>query len=214
MGGFYLDIVKDRQYTTGSDSLARRSTQTAMYYLIEMLCRWFAPILSFTADEIWKYIPGERSSSVFLEEWYTPDVDNSGVEERKQFWDEVIPVRDEVNKQLEQLRVDRTIGSSLDAEVTLYCYDSLFEQLTRIGDELRFVMMTSYASVKAIAEKPDDAVDSAIQGLAIKVEPSTHTKCVRCWHHREEVGQDKNHPELCQRCIDNIEGEGEHRQFA
>ena len=162
MGGFYLDIVKDRQYTTASDSLARRSTQTAMYHLIEMLCRWFAPIMSFTADEIWKFIPGERSASIFLEEWYVPEIDEEGAVTRKQFWETIIPIRDEVNKQLERLRVDKTIGSSLDAEVTLFCNETIQKQLSRLGDELRFVMMTSYANMKPVEEKTDDAIASAV----------------------------------------------------
>lgn len=214
MGGFYLDIVKDRQYTTGTDSLARRSTQTAMYHLVEMLSRWFAPVLSFTADEIWKFIPGERSNSVFLEEWYTFDIDEEGAEQRKQYWGALMPVRDEVNKQLEKLRVAKTIGSSLDAEVTLYCNDKLRQQLEQIGDELRFVMMTSYAQLKSLAEKTADAIDTEVEGLAVSVVPCTHTKCVRCWHHREDVGSDDKHPELCGRCIENIEGEGEQRCYA
>ncbi|MEQ8290337.1 MAG: isoleucine--tRNA ligase [Gammaproteobacteria bacterium] len=214
MGGFYLDIVKDRQYTTGKDSLARRSTQTAMYHLVEMLSRWFAPILSFTADEIWKLIPGERSNSVFLEEWYVPEIDEAGAEQRKQYWGGLMPVRDEVNKQLEKLRVAKTIGSALDAEVTLYCNDKIQQQLQQIGDELRFVMMTSYATVKSLNEKSEDAIDTEVEGLAITVVPSEHPKCVRCWHHREDVGSHDKHPELCERCIDNIEGEGEQRRYA
>ncbi len=214
MGGFYLDIVKDRQYTTGSDSLARRSTQTAMYHLVEMLCRWFAPIMSFTADEIWKFIPGERGASVFLEEWYTPEIDEASAEQRRQYWEAMIPIRDEVNKQLEKLRVEKTIGSALDAEVTLYCDEAIHDQLVKIGDELRFVMMTSYATLKPLAEQNSDAMATEIDGLAVGVIPSEKKKCVRCWHRRDDVGTFAAHPELCGRCIENIEGKGETRLYA
>ena len=205
MGGFYLDIVKDRQYTTASDSLARRSTQTAMYDLIQMLSRWFAPILSFTADEIWQHIPGQQSDSIFLEEWYTPEIDKASAEKRQAFWEQVMPIREAVNKQLEQLRVDKTIGSSLDAEVALYCSEDIQQLLNSIEDELRFVLITSYATVNSLSDKPADATETDIDGLAIMVKASNYKKCVRCWHRREDVGQFYQHPDLCGRCVENIE---------
>jgi len=214
MGGFYLDIVKDRQYTSAKDSLARRSTQTAMYDLIEMLSRWFAPILSFTADEIWKFIPGERSESVFLEEWYSPLIDQEGADKRKTFWEQVMPIREAVNKQLEKLRIDKTIGSSLDAEVTLYCSDAIKNILTPIEDELRFVLITSSASIKSLTDETDQIVETSVEGLSVLVKASAYVKCVRCWHHREDVGQHTEHLELCGRCVDNIVGQGEQRRFA
>ena len=214
MGGFYLDIVKDRQYTTASDSLARRSTQTAMYDLIQMLSRWFAPILSFTADEIWQHIPGQQSDSIFLEEWYTPEIDKASAEKRQAFWEQVMPIREAVNKQLEQLRVDKTIGSSLDAEVALYCSEDIQQLLNSIEDELRFVLITSYATVNSLSDKPADATETDIDGLAIMVKASNYKKCVRCWHRCEDVGQFYQHPDLCGRCVENIEGKGEQRRFA
>jgi isoleucyl-tRNA synthetase len=204
MGGFYLDIVKDRQYTTPENSLARRSTQTAMYHLVEMMVRWFAPILSFTADEIWKYIPGKHSDSVFLEGWYSLEVNETESQDRKNHWEIIITYRDEVNKQLEKLREDKVIGGSLDAEVDLYCNDDIKNQLDALADELRFVLITSYARIHDIDEKPSAAIESEIPGLFIQVSVSKHDKCVRCWHHREDVGTDDNHPELCERCIENI----------
>ncbi len=214
MGGFYLDIVKDRQYTSAKDSLARRSTQTAMYHLVHMLARWLAPILSFTADEIWKYIPGENTDSIFLEDWYQFEIDEVSSNERKIKWEMIISIRNEVNKQLETLRVDGAIGSSLDAEVDLYCAENDFQQLNEIEDELRFVLITSYARLHSEADRDDAAIDSEISGLSVLVRPSTHSKCVRCWHHREDVGTDKTHPELCDRCIENVDGEGESRLYA
>ncbi len=204
MGGFYLDIVKDRQYTTPENSLARRSTQTAMYHLVEMMTRWLAPILSFTADEIWKYIPGERSDSVFLEDWYSLDINEAEALQRKASWDAIIPIRDEVNKQLEALRVDGAIGSSLDAEVDLYCSDDIKQRLEALGDELRFVLITSYARLHTLDEKPSEVIATEIPGFFIQASASNHDKCVRCWHHRNDVGTHDTHPELCERCIENI----------
>lgn len=214
MGGFYLDITKDRQYTMQEDSLGRRSAQTATYHIVQMLARWLAPILSFTADEIWKYIPGEKSDSVFLEDWYKFEVDEAGSNERQSKWEMIINIRDEVNKQLETLRVEGAIGSSLDAEVDLYCDDKTYQQLSELDDELRFVLITSYARLHDQADKDKTAIESEIPGLSILANTSTHAKCVRCWHHREDVGVDDKHSELCHRCIENVDGEGESRLYA
>ncbi|MBL1143154.1 MAG: isoleucine--tRNA ligase [Proteobacteria bacterium] len=214
MGGFYLDITKDRQYTSAENSLARRSGQTAMYHIIEMMVRWLAPITSFTADEIWQFIPGERSDSIFFEEWYEIEVKEPDSLARKSKWEAMVLIRDEVNKQLEKLRVDKVIGGSLDAEVELYCDESIKKQLEELGDELRFVLITSYARLHSLSEKTSDAIESEVSGLFLKVSASKHNKCVRCWHHREEVGNDEKHPELCGRCIENVDGEGETRQYA
>jgi isoleucyl-tRNA synthetase len=206
LGGFYLDIVKDRQYTTQSDSVARRSCQSAMYHIVEAMTRWLAPILSFTAEEIYQYIPRARESSVFLEEWYAfpamaPDLDIDD-----ELWEQVLLVRDEVKKELEKLRVAGSIGGSLDAEVDLYCGSKLKSQLEQLGDELRFVMITSAARVHSAKSENDE--------LQVAVSPSEHTKCVRCWHHREDVGSNSEHPELCGRCVENVAGEGEQRRYA
>jgi isoleucyl-tRNA synthetase len=214
MGGFYLDITKDRQYTTGKNSLPRRSAQTAMYHIIEALVRWFAPVLSFTADEIWKYIPGKRSNSVFLEDWYQGFGQLTGMDETLAKWKQIIEVRDAVSKELEKVRVAGDIGSALDAEVDLYCDAKITALLSGLKDELRFVLITSYARVNPVEQKDAAAVKADIDGLWIKVTASKHSKCVRCWHHREDVGQNSKHPELCGRCIVNIEGTGETREIA
>ncbi len=215
LGGFYLDIIKDRQYTTQADSLARRSAQTAMYHIIEMLTRWLAPILSFTADEIWPFIPGKRNESVFLNEWYQVD----GFEEESNHsdpfdWNQIITVREAVSKTLEGLRINGDIGSPLDAEIDLYCEAGQLKNLSQLGDELRFVLITSYARIHPLENKPEDAVQSQMDGLWIVAKPSTFDKCVRCWHHREDVGTHNEHPELCGRCIENVAGQGEKRKFA
>ncbi len=214
MGGFYLDIIKDRQYTLPAQSLPRRSAQTAMYHIIEALARWFAPVLSFTADEIWQYIPGKRSPSVFLEEWYEGlDAIRDSVT-RLDRWKKIISVRDEASRELEKLRMAGKIGSSLDAEVDLYCDEPLAGELNRLNDELRYVLITSYARIRPAEARCENAVPSALAGLWLNALPSVHPKCIRCWHHREDVGRDPRHPGLCSRCIVNIEGEGERRAFA
>jgi len=218
LGSFYLDITKDRQYTMQENSRGRRSAQTATYHIIEAMVRWLAPILSFTAEEIWKHLPGEHGESVFLQQWYAlPEIQTaSGHGMDMDFWGLVLETRETVSKELERLRVAGGIGSSLDAEVNLYCGQELFEQLDKLGDELRFVFITSGAKVFRDTEKTDDAVNftlSTNDDVWVAVVPSAHAKCVRCWHHREDVGSHAEHPELCGRCIENVDGNGETREF-
>lgn len=224
MGSFYLDVIKDRQYTTPADSLARRSCQTAMYHIMEAMVRWFAPILSFTAEEIWQHLPGERGESVFLAQWYgdteqpqfSTRAKESGMDLR--YWAEVMEVRDAVNRELEQLRTAGGIGANLQAEVTLYCGREIHDKLQRLGDELRFVLITSTAAVQLVTEQPStEAAHYTLENgdeLWVAVAPSAHAKCVRCWHYREDVGANAEHPELCGRCVDNVAGAGEQRRFA
>jgi isoleucyl-tRNA synthetase len=218
LGGFYLDIIKDRQYTTQSDSVARRSAQTALYHISEALCRWVAPILSFTAEELWQALPGEHSESPLLENWYS-DLATLDADEKMNmaFWQSILEIRASVSKELETLRADKTIGSSLDAEVTLYVDDELQNMLAALKEELRFVLITSKASVKNIDDADKDCIETTIDSghtIKIKAAASDATKCVRCWHHREDVGSDKEHPELCGRCVENVAGDGEQRLFA
>ncbi|WP_457676977.1 isoleucine--tRNA ligase, partial [Thiolapillus sp.] len=214
MGGFYLDVIKDRQYTTKTDSLPRRSCQTAIHHIVEAMVRWLAPILSFTAHEAWQHIPGERSESVFLETWYDGLFGLEGKGELDEAdWQRILEARSAVSQQLEGMRKAGDIGSSLDAEVTLYCDGELHDSLGKLGDELRFVLITSYAGLKPLAERGDDARDSELDGLAVAAVASQHPKCVRCWHHREDVGRHADHPELCGRCVENVAGEGETRRY-
>jgi len=158
-------------------------------------------------------MPGERAESVFLEGWY-PGLFalDAGDPFDRTFWDRVIQVRMALGPQLERFRAER--NSSLDAELDLYCDDALLGPLSRLGDELRFALITSYARLHPIAERPADAVDTELEGLAVRVSPSAHPKCVRCWHHREDVGSHADHPDLCGRCVDNVQGDGEVREFA
>jgi len=215
LGGFYLDVIKDRQYTTQADSLARRSTQTAMYHILEMFSRMIAPILSFTADEIWQHIPGERTESVFLSNL----ADGLSLLPESQafsdeFWRQLLEVKTAVNKVLEAKRSEKVIGSGLSAEVDLYCSADLAAALNSLGSELRFALIVSRASVKPLAEADTAAVATEMADLKLTVTPSNFAKCERCWHHREDVGQQPSHPGLCLRCVENIEGDGEQRTFA
>ena len=215
MGGFYLDVLKDRLYTMPRDSRARRSAQTAMYHILEAFVRWLAPILSFTAEEIWNFVPGEREQSVFLSQWYDgwPKAAMSDGAMEMDFWKKVIEVREEVNRQLEKSREKGLIGSALAADVSLYCSDELRETLSRLGDELRFVTITSSASVQPVESMNISAEKSDIDGLAIKVAKSEYSKCIRCWHQTPDVGHDEQHPEICLRCVSNISGSGEQRHY-
>jgi isoleucyl-tRNA synthetase len=215
LGGFYLDVIKDRQYTTQADGLPRRSCQTALYYVAEAMVRWLAPILSFTADEIWGHLPGRRGQTVFTETWYEGlfPLSESDPFDRA-FWDRVLAARVAVGPALEGARKAGQIGSGLDAELDLYCDDTLYQTLIRLGDELRFVTITSEVRLHAIAERPDTAAATDLPGLAVRVTPSRHPKCGRCWHHRPDVGTHADHPDLCGRCVENVAGPGEVRRFA
>jgi len=216
MGSIYLDIIKDRQYTCKKDSLPRRSAQTAIYHIVEALVRWIAPILSFTAEEIWPLIPGERVESVFLTQNYVfPVLSQKSMLLSEREWDLVFSLRQEVSKQLEALRVEGSIGSSLDAEVDIYCSDSLLKVVSKLKDELRFLLITSYARCHVLSGADLAAVSQLDEGMSvlIKAKPSAHAKCVRCWHHREDVGSHPQHPQICSRCVVNVEGSGETREF-
>ncbi len=215
MGSFYLDIIKDRQYTAKKGGHAQRSCQTALFYIVEALVRWMAPVMSFTADEIWNEMPGERSKFVFADEWFDGLF---GLEEgeplNNEFWDEIQDIRDSVNKLLEAARNDKAIGGSLQAEVTLFADDALAAKINLLGDELRFVLLTSAAVVKPSSEKTAAAKATDIAGLFVEVQATQAEKCDRCWHHTPEVGTIVGHETICGRCVSNVDGEGEVRQFA
>lgn len=209
LGSFYLDVVKDRQYTSHTDSHPRRSAQTTMFHILEALVRWIAPILCFTADEIWQYMPARSVPSVHLTTWYSlPMV-------RTQGWDEIIQAREAVNKALEVARQAGRIGTALEAEVTLFGVEGpLWDNLKQLGDELRFVLITSKVTLLPWAEKPAELSDLYLAGLAIEIQPSPHPKCTRCWHRVEDIGQHLDHPTLCNRCVSNVSGSGEVRLYA
>ncbi|MBN5267907.1 MULTISPECIES: isoleucine--tRNA ligase [Serratia] len=216
MGSFYLDIIKDRQYTAKSDSVARRSCQTALYHIVEALVRWMAPIMSFTADEIWGFMPGKRAQYVFTEEWYDGLFGLAeGEPMNDAFWAELLKVRGEVNKVLEQARADKRLGGSLEAAVTLYADSELAARLNSLQDELRFVLLTSAASVASLAEAPADAQASELlKGLKIAFSTAPGEKCPRCWHYTTDIGLVAEHADICGRCVSNVAGDGEKRNFA
>ncbi len=226
MGSLYLDITKDRQYVMSNASVGRRSSQTAMYHIIEALARWMAPILSFTADEVWAHLPAvdasgkPRNESVFLQQWYqglqpiivtddmhSPSLDNVDT------WTTIFTVRQAVLKAMEALRADGNIKGGLTVEVTLYAAPELLSTLRLLGDELRFVLITSSACLLPAADKPDEAIASTVAGLWLKLLASTHHRCDRCWHHSEDVGSNPTYPDLCNRCITNVYGDGERRCY-
>jgi len=196
--------------------VARRSAQTALFHIAESMVRWLAPILSYTADEIWGYMPGKRSESVFLETWHeVPKVPDNGVD-----WDLLIQLKAAVAQELEKLRVAGTIGGSLDAEVEVFSKDEYLERLKAVGEELRFLLITSKATVKRVsnaAGPPVGAVKVAEiakeGGVWVRVQASTAPKCERCWHHREDVGSNAGHPTICGRCVENLSEPGESRQW-
>ncbi len=216
LGSFYLDVIKDRQYTTKAGANPRRSAQTAMYYIAHALTRWLAPILSFTAEEIWEYLPGKDSNSVFLSEWVNnlPRLSPTNTL-GNEFWQKVMQVRNSVNKALEGQRAQGKIGAPLDAEVVLYVGGELYTQLLQIRDELRFVLITSSAKVKPLSEKVN-AIATELEDLWLQISPSTYEKCIRCWHHRPDVNQHPEYPQICGRCVENIDPnlDGEVRLYA
>ena len=215
MGSFYLDVIKDRQYTAKDTSLARRSCQSALYHIAEALVRWMLPIMSATAQEIWEQLPGQRGQYIFVEQWYQGLASLSDdAAFSNEYWQQMREIRDNVNKALEQARRDEKIGGTLDAEVTLYASDELMAQLARLQDELRFVLITSGATVQPLADAPADALETETNGLRLLVAASAHEKCERCWHKREDVGQTAEHTTLCSRCVSNVDGEGEARHYA
>ncbi len=212
LGGFYLDIIKDRLYTTGAKSLPRRSAQTAMYHVADAMVRWLAPILSFTADEVWSFMPGARNESVFLNTWHQFP---AGAERASDIdWPAYITLKADVARELERLRSAGEIGAPLEAEVSVFVSNEQAQRFAAPHDELRFLLITSQARLFEADAPPANAVPTQAEGVWIAVKPSTQPKCVRCWHLRSDVGIDPRHPELCARCVVNIEGPGEERIFA
>jgi len=200
LGGIYLDVIKDRCYTMPTESAPRRAAQTAMYHIAESMVRWLAPILSFTAEEMWKFLPGKRPESVFFTTWHPlPEVPADGVD-----WDALLELRASVLKKLEESRTRGEIGAPLEAEVDIHVPRAQFDKLNALGDELRFLLITSAATLEAAdGEAP-----------VIYVRATDAAKCVRCYHRRPEVGHIADHPEICSRCVTNLSLPGEERVFA
>jgi len=208
LGAFYLDILKDRLYTAAADSRARRSAQNALHHILQTLTRLMAPVLSFTAEEIWQVLVKDPEQSVMLATWHELPADPLE-EVLMQRWAVIRDVRAESQKMLEDLRTAGKIGSSLAAEVVVHVGGEKYDALAALGDDLRFVLISSAASVKRL-----EAGEAHEKGEHVEAQASEHPKCERCWHYREDVGLNAEHPQLCGRCVENLFGEGEPRRHA
>ncbi|MER3546443.1 MAG: isoleucine--tRNA ligase [Rhodanobacteraceae bacterium] len=229
MGALYLDITKDRLYTMPPDSRGRRSAQSAMYRILEAMVRWLAPLLSFTSEEIWQHMPRAmvvdgkavaRDDSVLFHTWYDGLVSTQGSPEQRRWWSDLLAMRETASRVLERMRKDGKIGSSLDADVVIHADPAIVERYREVADELRFFFIVSNLRLDRGGAQPADAVLTELEGADIYVSASVSDakKCVRCWHHREDVGTHGEHPELCGRCIENVEaferhGAGETRRW-
>ena len=216
MGALYLDITKDRMYTMQENSRGRRSAQSAMYRILEALVRWIAPVLSFTAEEIWKQMPGRRDESVLFETWYAGLETMHGAAHQRRFWSDMLAIRDHAAKLLESMRNAGQIGAALDAELTLYVDAAWCDRLRTLGDELRFFFIVSDVALADAAVAPDSAQAVALDAGTVRIvaRVSEHAKCIRCWHHRPDVGSRSDHPEICGRCVGNLPGNrGEDRRY-
>lgn len=214
MGAFYFEIIKDRQYTLQSDSLARRSSQTAIYHILQAFVRWIAPILSFTADEIWQYMPGEHGKYVFTDVWYEHLFPlEANAELNADFWQYMQQMRNDVNKAIENGRNQKLFAQSLEVEVTIYAKPEAMAYIERLDEELRFVFLTATVHCIPAETWPAEAWVSESEHYAVAVHKTTAKKCTRCWHHVEEIGVNAEHPEICPRCIENLYGKGEQRRY-
>jgi isoleucyl-tRNA synthetase len=215
LGALYLDITKDRLYTMPTDSHGRRSAQSAMYRIAEALVRWLAPVLSFTAEEIWQQLPGERSDSVLFETWYDGLVATQNSPEQRRYWADLLAIRDTASRVLEGMRKAEQIGAALEAKLAIHAGAAAMARYAPVADELRFFFISSELHLDLAGGQPHDAVLTELEGADVWVSAtvSDAAKCVRCWHRRADVGTHTEHPELCSRCVSNIEGPGENRRW-
>jgi isoleucyl-tRNA synthetase len=204
LGSLYLDVTKDRLYTMGEDSRGRRSAQSAMYHIAEAFTRWIAPILTFTSDELWGYLPGERSAHVLFDTWYDglaplpADAELSAAD-----FDQLLALREQVSKVLEPMRANGAIGAALEAEITVAASEEQTARWQPLAEELRFLLISGDVQVRP----------ATTEEVFVSAQPTSKTKCVRCWHFRADVGSVAEHPEICGRCADNIDGAGEDRRW-
>jgi isoleucyl-tRNA synthetase len=232
MGALYLDIIKDRLYTMPPASRGRRSAQSAMFRILEAMVRWLAPVLAFTAEEIWQAMPQQmhvpteirggytvRDASVLFETWYQGLRETQGSPEERRWWGDLLAIRDTAARVLEGMRKDGRIGSSLDAVVAIHADPALASRYKKVADELRFFFIVSDLRLE-VEPAPAEAVATELAGAKVWVSAkvSDTPKCVRCWHHRADVGQNAEHPGLCQRCVENVAafegtGRGETRRW-
>ena len=232
MGALYLDITTDRLYTMPTGSHGRRSAQSAMFRILEAMVRWLAPLLAFTAEEIWQAMPRQmhmpteirggftlRDASVLFETWYQGLRETQSSHEQRRWWSDLLAIRETAARVLEGMRKDGRIGSSLDATLTIHADPAVVERYKQVAEELRFFFIVSDLRLD-VGEAPADAVLTELEGANVWVsaDVSTAPKCVRCWHHRDDVGKHAGHPELCGRCVENVaafegRGAGERRRW-
>lgn len=210
MGGFYLDVIKDRLYTCQKKSKARLSCQTAMHYILNEFVLLLAPIISFTAEEVWQTM-GKKDSILM----HSSTLIKAELEvDKKDLIHLVQKIKHELSKHMEQMRNDKKIGASLEAEVVVFADEKTLNQLIQVQSELHFLWITSKVELRKIEDAPKDALDTEIKNLKFMLNKSNNKKCSRCWHHNQSVGKNSNHPDICGRCVSNIEGDGENRKFA
>ena len=216
MGSFYLDIIKDRQYTAKTDGHPRKSAQTAIYHIVHALVRWIAPILSFTADEIWEATPKTTDLPIQLCEWYTELKSfDKDAELNLEYWANIQEIRSEVNRVLEIKRNEDVVKASLEAEIIIYADKDNYKLLEKLGNELRFLLISSKANLKTIEEKTSSSIAANIPGLSIEISKIEEPKCERCWHRSSTVGDNPHYKDICSRCVENITtAAGELREFA
>ena len=215
LGALYLDITKDRLYTMPTDSHGRRSAQSAMYRIAEALVRWLAPVLSFTAEEIWQQLPGERGDSVLFETWYDGLAATQNSPEQRRYWADLLAIRDTASRVLEGMRKAEQIGAALEAKLAIHAGAAAVARYAPVADELRFFFITSELHLDLASGQPADAVLTELEGADVWVSATVShaAKCVPCWHRRNDVGSHAEHPELCGRCVSNVEGPGETRRW-
>ncbi|MBD8696733.1 isoleucine--tRNA ligase [Stenotrophomonas sp. CFBP 13718] len=204
LGSLYLDVTKDRLYTMAEDSRGRRSAQSAMYHIAEAFTRWVAPILTFTSDELWGYLPGKRSAHVLFDTWYEglaplpADAELTAAD-----FDQLLALREQVSKVLEPMRANGAIGAALEAEITVAASEEQAARWQPLAEELRFLLISGDVQVRP----------ATTDEVFVSAQPTSKTKCARCWHFRSDVGSVPEHPEICGRCADNIDGAGEDRRW-
>ena len=211
LGGYYLDIIKDRLYTSKSDGLSRRSAQKTCHILISYLNSWIAPILTFTAEEIYSKMPNAKDS-IYLTEWF--DIDFSMDDHEIDIYDSLYSIKPFVSRMIEEARNDNKVGSSLECKLDLICNDKLYQNINNISDELKFVFIVSECTLRLGNENDSYSIDKNPYKLSISISKSQNNKCERCWHLNETVGTIEDHPTICRRCSDNVYGYGECRKFA
>jgi isoleucyl-tRNA synthetase len=214
LGALYLDVTKDRLYTMPTESLGRRSAQSAMYRIAEAMVRWIAPMLSFTAEEIWQHLPGTRSESVLFETFYE-GLDVRQDAETRAWWSKLLTIRETASRVLEGMRKAGQIGASLDATLTLHADLPTQSALAESADELRFFFITSDVTLAPLEGRPANAEKVELEEGEVYVSAAVTdwAKCIRCWQHRADVGHDPAHPEICGRCVENVAGQGEDRRW-